>query len=94
MTVSNQIFSQLGGNMFAAMTGATLLSDTNALIVKFKGSRVANYMKVKLNANDLYDVEFKKIRGMNVKDVNEYNNIYSEQLRTIFENETKLYTRL
>lgn len=88
------ILSQLGGNRFIAMTGASCYSDGNTLIAKFKGSKVANIMYVTLNECDLYDVKICKFKGMNVKTVKEVNNAYAEMLNPIFENATGLLTKL
>jgi hypothetical protein len=85
------IYQQLGGGRFRAMTGATLLHDgDNTLCVKFKGSRKANYMRVTLNGNDLYDMKFQK--GFNV--VAEFKDVYNDMLQSLFTKTTGLYTSL
>jgi hypothetical protein len=94
MNTATQILQQLGGNKFIAMTGATCYADGNTLIVKFKGSRIANIMYVTLNSMDLYDVKICKFRGLDVKVINEVTNAYNDMLRSIFEKTTKLYTSL
>jgi hypothetical protein len=96
MNPANEILRQLGGNRFIAMTGATCYSDNNGntLIVKFKGSKVANFMSVTLNTLDLYDVKISKFRGNLVKTVKEVNGVYNDMLTSIFESTTGLYTSL
>lgn len=94
MKTANQILNQLGGNKFIAMTGAACYSDNNKLIVKFKGSQIANICEISLNALDLYDIKFSKFRGMNVKIVKTFENVYNDMLQNIFEQTTKLYIRL
>ena len=93
---ANQILSQLGGNKFIVMTGATVYSDNNGqtLIAKFRGSKVANIMYVTLNSLDLYDVKICKFRGLNVKTVKELNNAYADMLKPLFETTTGLRTSL
>lgn len=94
-TAADTIAMQLGGNRFAAMTGATFLRDgENKLIVKFKGSKVSNYLTITLNAFDLYDVEFSKFRNLDLKTVRTIDNVSADNLRAIFEATTGLYTSL
>lgn len=94
MNAATQTLNQLGGNKFIAMTGSTCYSDNNTLVVKFKGSKVANIMYVTLNENDLYDVQICKYKAMDVKVVKEVNGAYAEMLKPIFENATGLRTSL
>lgn len=89
-----QTIQQLGGNRFAAMTGASFFSDGNTLIVKFKGSRIANIMYITLNSMDLYNVKICKYSGMNVKTISEVENYYSDMLQPHFTSVTKLNTSL
>lgn len=94
--VGETIVQQLGGSgKLKVMIGAyNFLTNGDDLSFKFKGSRVANYVKIKLNSLDLYDVEFGKIRGHNYKIVREVEGLYWDQLKPIFENTTKLYLSL
>lgn len=96
MTTANEILNQLGGNKFIVMTGAQCFSkdNGNTLVVKFKGSKIANIMYVTLNALDLYDVKICKFRGLNIKTINEVENVYNDMLVNIFEKTTGLYTKL
>lgn len=95
MATAKEILNQLGGNMFIAMTGATCYADgANTLVVRFKGSRLANTVYITLNSLDLYDVIFRKITTTKHGIVKEYNGIYNDQLRKIFEDTTGLLTSL
>lgn len=96
ITPANEILNQLGGNKFIAMVGATCYSDNNGntLIVKFKGSKVANIMHITLNSMDTYDVKISKFRGLEMKLVKETLGAYDDMLRKIFEETTGLYTSL
>jgi len=89
-----QTVQQLGGNQFKAMTGATFIADGNTLVVKFKGSEKCNIVYIELNSMDLYNVSFFKYKGLNVKPVSEFENIYAEDLRGLFERQTGLRTSL
>ena len=94
MTTATQILSQLGGNKFIAMTGATCYSDGNTLISKFKGSKVANIMYISVNEKDLYDVKICKFRGLDIKTIKEFTDVYSNMLTPLFEKVTGLKTSL
>lgn len=88
------IVNQLGGNQFVVMTGAQLMRDGAKLIVKFKGSKVANYMTIVLNSMDTYDVHFSKVRAGKQTNIREYNGMYCDQIRGLFERVTGLRTSL
>ena len=96
--VAGEILKQLGGGKFMAMVGAHNLvcsgEGCGAMMLKFKGSKVANYIKVVLTGMDLYDVEFGKIWGMKYTVVKKVEGIYNDMLVELFENTTKLYTKL
>jgi hypothetical protein len=96
--VAGTILKQLGGNKFMMMVGAHNLvcSDEGCgtMMLKFKGSNVANYLKVTLTAMDLYDIEFGKIWGGSYKIVKKVNGYYNDMLVSLFEETTGLYTKL
>lgn len=95
MTTQKIILEQLGGMKFIAMTGAACFSDgPNTLITKFKGCKIANFMKITLNSMDTYDVVIGKYRKMELKVVKEVNGAYCDMLKDIFEQTTKLNTSL
>lgn len=101
MNVARTILEQLGGNRFAMMTGAKNFScggKDNYLgfrIPRSKGKNGSvNYVKIALNGNDLYDVEYGRIHGMKYTVVAEDIDIYNDMLKDSFENYTGLYTSL
>ena len=59
-----------------------------------KAKNKANYCRIKLNAMDLYDVEFIAIKGATVKTVGTHNGLYADMLKSTFESETGLYLSL
>lgn len=95
------ILSQLGGsNKLAAMIGANnFISHSTTKLgglsfrIKCQGAK-ANYVKIILNGNDLYDVEMGKIRGLNYKVTYSQEDIFAEDLKEIIERETGLYLSL
>lgn len=95
MTTAQTILSQLGGNKFIVMTGATCFSDgENTLVVKFKGSKNSNLLRISLTSLDLYKMEFIKFRGTNISKKAEFDGVYHDMLQSIFTKQTGLYTSL
>lgn len=94
--VAETIVQQMGGfGRLKCMVGADHFGTSgDNLSFKFKGSKVANYIKITLNGMDLYDVEFGKIWGTNYKIVKEIDGLYFDQLIPVFEDTTKLYLSL
>jgi len=99
LQIAKTIIEQLGGNRFAAMTGAkNFTSLGNGLSFKLPGAGFTknsiNYVKIILDPSDTYTVEFGKIRGINYKVINTLNDVYFDQLQEIFTRETGLNTHL
>lgn len=99
LTLNQLAMANNGVNRLVAMVGAkNFVKSDKENYVSFKFMRgaanKANYIKITLNAMDTYDVEFGKIHGMNYKVVGEFNGVYFDQLKELFENETKLYLSL
>ena len=90
--VAQTIIEQLGGQgKLIAMIGANGLgTNGNDLVFKFKCSRVANYVKIKLNSLDLYDIEFGKIKKFNYDIVETFEGVYADMLVDIFESTCKV----
>jgi hypothetical protein len=93
--IAQTILQQLGGaGRLNAMTGAYNFIDRgNGLSFKIKNAR-ANYIKITLNAKDLYDVEVGRIRGNTYKVVKEANDLYFDQLKPFIEESTGMYLSL
>lgn len=91
--IAQIIGQQMGGlgrlKMFVG--GHNFCDHGNGLSFKFKGSKVANYMKVTLTPLDEYDVEFGKIWGSKYTVKKELKGVHFDQLVGIFEDTTKLY---
>lgn len=94
--VASIILHQLGGNKFRVMTGAkNFLAGENYLAMRIgRNASGANYLKITLNGLDLYDMKFVRIRGEKMTDVAVHENIYGDQLQSIFTNVTGMYTKL
>lgn len=98
MTVARTILEQLGGNKFKVMTGARdFVGGENFLSFKLPTGRTknkSNYVRVRLNGLDTYDVEFLSLRGMNSSVKAYKEGVYADQLQAVFTRETGLETSL
>jgi len=97
LTIAKTIIQQLGGNKFIVMTGArNIFADGQGVTMQImKNKSKAKYVSIILNSLDLYDMQFKSIdKDLNLIIRAEANNIYFEDLETIFTNITGLNTRL
>ncbi len=92
--VATTILNQLGGKRFIAFTGSTNFAAVNkSLIMRLARNRSkATHLKIQLNSLDLYDVHFIKA-GKEFQEVKVYNNVYCDQLESIFCETTGLCTR-
>jgi hypothetical protein len=93
--VANTILQQLGGaGKLRMMTGAYNFIDTgNGVSFRLKNPR-ANFVKIKLNGKDLYDIEVGRVRGNTYKIVKEQNDLFFDQLKPFIEEATGLYLSL
>lgn len=94
--VATEIYNQLGGNKFKAMTGAELFSSEHALVVKLP-SRFAksgiNRVMIVLTPADEYLVQFYRVRGAKATKLAE-RTAFCDTLQAVFTEETGLATRL
>ena len=98
MSVAQTILRQLGGNKFVTMTGAKqLIVYPDALSFQLPAGTTknkANYVKITLNKNDLYDVSFCKIFRLEMRELSRFDDISSDGLGGLFTSETGLDTYL
>ena len=101
MTIATTIAQQLGFSL--KMIGAkNLISHPDGLSFRVgKNAKRVNYIKISLNASDLYDVTFQRIpsvrqicNGAEVKTISEVSGVYASSLRGVIEQSTGLYTSL
>ena len=90
--LANTILKQIGGmNRLVMFTGAKKFAALpNGVSFKI-GNRSINYVRITLNGRDLYDMEFALIRGGKMTNKKDYTDIYSDQLKSIFEKATGMY---
>lgn len=97
MEVAKTILAQLGGSRFIAMTGAKdMMHDDKSLHFKIgKGAtNKANKVVVKLNANDLYTIQFWNIRGVKCVKIEEIDGVFAGDLQRIFTAKTGMLCKL
>lgn len=94
-SVAATILEQIGGNRFIRMVGANnFVGGQNSLSCRFmKGKNNINAMRITLDPNDTYTVEFFNIWGTKVKSITKHREIYCEMLEELFESNTGLYLR-
>lgn len=95
--IATTIFEQLGGNRFKLMTGARQVSfeSDGSLTVKLPCNGVRGFaLRIALNASDLYDMEFITIKRNWEITKKTINDVYCDQLQSVFTAETGLYTSL
>ncbi len=99
--IALEIVRQMG-RMFPMMVGLKKISVLkNGAMISWKARAKGkiNTMKVVLNGNDLYDVEFlrlwnSKTKGPQITTVAEHSGIYNDMMPELFEKETGLYVSL
>jgi hypothetical protein len=92
LQVAKTILFQMGGaNRLSAMIGARYFAGgENNLTFQFRGSKIANLIRITLKPSDTYTMEFFKTRGSDCKKVSEDEMIYCDMLRDVFEMATGL----
>lgn len=93
--------SQNGYSRIVAMIGAHTFTysgregvEPDNIAFRFKMSRKANWCKITLNNNDLYDVEFCRFHGIKILNTYKFENVFAEDLHDIFEDVTGLCIKL
>jgi len=102
MNVAIRTLQQIGGNKFIAMTGAkNIVSDGNSLNFKLPNNfakKGINFVKITLMPTDTYKMVFSKITWRKyvptIKLIQEYTDVYNDQLQELFTEATGLDTHL
>lgn len=107
--IAKEILRQLGGNKFLAMTGAKDLcygNDYNLRMKLPKNQSKANRLEITLNENDLYTMRFYHKRDFRadpktatfteekITEVKTLEDIYFDNLQSVFTDVTGMYTSL
>ena len=98
MTTAQTILTQLGGNRFCAMTGASGFIGMDDGLMFALPQRMcknkANKVVVKLDDSDTYRVEFFSLRGATVKAISTHKMVYADRLAQTISEQTGLAVRL
>jgi hypothetical protein len=96
--IATTILAQLGGQKFIVMTGAKdVYGDGNSLGFKLPARTAKNginFVRVTLNGDDLYNVEFFKFDKYVLNAVSDVRGVYDDMLQSVFTEATGLATRL
>lgn len=93
LALNHLTLSHNGQSRIRVMIGANhLSSDENWVSFKFMrgAANKSNYLKLTIEDTDLYSIEFIRIYGMKVSTIKKIEGLYSDQLKSVFEQETKL----
>lgn len=93
MAIAQTILAQLGGNRFAAMTGAkNFVAGERSLMFSIGrgATNKANKVRVTLQANDTYVMHFFKARGINCDLIDLRSDLYADNLCPVFTGVTGL----
>jgi hypothetical protein len=95
MNIAKTIAEQIGNKAFFMIGAKNLLAHDDALSFKIgRNSKSVNYVKVTLNAADLYDVEFGWVNKNGYKVRSSEEGIYFDMLHGAIERNTGMYTSL
>jgi hypothetical protein len=95
MQIAQTILTQLGGNRFLAMAGAkNLVGGNETLSFKIPASNGINHVAITLDCNDTYRVTFSKYAKLQLRIVHTVGNVYADQLRALFTDQTGLAVSL
>lgn len=90
MSIGQEILRQLGGNRFAMMTGAkNFVASERGLHFSLPGGGGfckdgINRVIVELQPNDLYHIQFLRVRGIKITPVSEHVDLDVTQLVPVF----------
>lgn len=93
--VAQIILQQLGGKrrLKLMVSAWNFQVEDNSISFRFKGSQVANYVKIILDASDTYNLEFMLVDATQgvCKEKENFAMIYNDMLVSTFEEYTGLY---
>lgn len=97
MNAAQVTASQLGAMTLKLLGAKDLMHDNEGKTLRFKirGSRKVNLISITIDADDTYTMTFSKYspKNLSLKTVNEFSGVYADNLHSIIESETGLYTR-
>lgn len=92
MQTAKIIAQQIGKQALFLMGAKQLIASDNALLIKIgRNAKNVSFIKVELNANDLYNITFSNVRSTTIKTLAEVKDVYCDQLHPVIEKNTGLY---
>lgn len=89
LEIARTIASQIGGRAFVMMGAKNKMALENGLAFKIgHNAGKVTHIRVKLNAMDLYDVEYIRIHGAKMTTLSESNGLYADMLLVDFAEKT------
>ena len=93
--VAKEIANQIGNRALFMIGAKQLVADTNKLMFKVgRNSKKINHIEIELTGMDDYNMTFRYIHGMNITVQATCKGVYADQLNTMIEYYTGLYTSL
>lgn len=95
LEIANTIKNQIGQKSLTMIGAKNLVADKNSLAFRIgRNPKKVNYIKIKLNDMDTYNMTFGKIGKFDYEILNEVTDVYSDQLNKMIEHYTGMYTSL
>ena len=95
MTIANTIRDQIGRPACAMIGAKNFVGGKYELSFKIgRNPKRVSHIRVRLSPDDLYEVEFIRVRGIKVETVKEWFGVHAESLLTVIESSTGLRTSL
>lgn len=93
--IAKTIINQIGDKALYMIGAKNLLAIDNGLGFKImRNAKGVNYIEIKLNSLDLYDIRYCYVSVKGIKEIAVDNNYYADMLRGSIEKNTGLYIRL
>ncbi|HHH29593.1 MAG TPA: hypothetical protein ENK57_14775 [Polyangiaceae bacterium] len=93
--VAQTITRQIGNRAFVMWGAKNLMAGANNLSFKVgRNAAKITHVEITLNARDLYDVAFRSVRGLKVRDISDFADIDVANLVGLIERETGMYASL
>jgi hypothetical protein len=95
MTVANTILDQIGRRALIMIGAKTPVGDEKSVRFKIgRNEKSVTHVVVTLDPSDTYTLSFLRARGVTAKEVSNASFVYADQLRSVIEKHTGLYTSL
>ena len=95
MKVAETIRQQLGNKALFMLGAKALCGGLDSLSFKIgRNDKGVTHIRIRLTPDDLYNVEFLRIRRFEIETLASCDGIYADMLHSVIESETGLYTSM